>query len=106
MPEAEITIFNLTLNEGDRLDANCTGTGNPVPTLALVRNGVMLEPGLGSSYSLNASDAQEIPDGAYSVILSLTIPMVTDTDSGTYQCVAVNVAGNDTAVTNLTVNCE
>ena len=111
LPFAQIMISNLSLNEGDRLEGNCIGTGNPAPMVAWVRNGVILEPSLNSSYSLNSSDVQMLvlPDGAgvaYFVSLTLAIPMVTDTDAGTYECLAVNVAGNDTADISVTVNCE
>ena len=90
------------------------GSGNPPPSLSWVHNGVVLEPELGSGlsrYSLNAGSVQEIPLGndagiTYFITLSLTVAMVTDTDAGIYECLAVNVAGNGTAQTSLEVNCE
>lgn len=106
LPVVDIGIEITTVDEGDQFVANCTGTGNPVPSLSWIsEESVLLT---SDTVSLTNIDVQTLEDDmgiTFVATLTLTITSVTDTDSGNYICQAVNVAGSDSASVDVTVNC-
>ncbi|CAL8251670.1 unnamed protein product [Boreogadus saida] len=74
---------DLSAPLGEELTLECRATGTPTPTLSWLKNGATLE----------GSDSQHIdvtPDGIF-----LTLLRLSKEDSGTYTCLAVSPAGQE-----------
>ncbi|GIY25109.1 hemicentin-1 [Caerostris extrusa] len=70
----------LTVHENGSLILNCSATGNPFPSIIWLKDGNELE--LDNNYFLSSDNIQ------------LEISNVEAHDSGTYVCIATNVAGS------------
>uniref|UniRef100_A0A8C8HMI3 Hemicentin-2 n=1 Tax=Oncorhynchus tshawytscha TaxID=74940 RepID=A0A8C8HMI3_ONCTS len=82
---------DLSAPVGDDLTLECKVKGTPTPRLSWLKNGVTLE----------GSDTQEIdisPDGS-----TLTLLRMRPEDSGTYTCLAVSPAGQESKIFTLLV---
>uniref|UniRef100_A0A8C7SR72 Hemicentin-2 n=1 Tax=Oncorhynchus mykiss TaxID=8022 RepID=A0A8C7SR72_ONCMY len=82
---------DLSAPVGDELTLECKVKGTPTPRLSWLKNGVTLE----------GSDTQEIdisPDGS-----TLTLLRLRPEDSGTYTCLAVSPAGQESKIFTLLV---
>uniref|UniRef100_A0A8C7CSJ9 Hemicentin-2 n=1 Tax=Oncorhynchus kisutch TaxID=8019 RepID=A0A8C7CSJ9_ONCKI len=82
---------DLSAPVGDDLTLECKVKGTPTPRLSWLKNGVTLE----------GSDTQEIdisPDGS-----TLTLLRLRPEDSGTYTCLAVSPAGQESKIFTLLV---
>ena len=90
----------------------CSATGVPAPAIRWFRsqNGTPIEL-LQTDPNINISDPVQIDNYvlsngrglAFVVNSSLILLETSDSNSGLYVCIAINVAGNDTGVFQLTV---
>ncbi|KAM4616042.1 hemicentin-1 [Polymixia lowei] len=82
---------DLSAPVGEELTLECRAAGNPTPKLSWLKNGVTLE----------GSETQHIditPDGS-----TLTLLRLSPEDSGTYTCLAVSPAGQESKIYTLFV---
>ncbi|KAF7658577.1 hypothetical protein LDENG_00010770 [Lucifuga dentata] len=83
--------FDVSAPMGEELTLECRATGFPTPRLSWLKDGVTLE----------GSDTRHIdvtPDGS-----TLTLLMLSSEDSGTYTCLAVSPAGQESKIYTLFV---
>ena len=100
------TEFTYTVNETESVVFTCSATGIPPPEISWMRNGVRFnqnntrvtvsDPTMPELYSTDGGDT-------YFVSRNLTLDSTMDSDSGTYTCVASNVAASVTQHLQLTV---
>ncbi|XP_056628956.1 hemicentin-1 isoform X2 [Triplophysa dalaica] len=77
---------------GEELILECQVMGTPTPKISWLRNGITLEKG-------NTEHIDISPDGS-----TLTLLNIKPDDSGTYTCLAVSSAGQDSKIYNLIVS--
>ena len=94
-PEIVISPSNVTdpFTEGDTVTFACSASGRPYPTIQWYKDGVMLT----NDSQLTSIYNEEFENSGLLFTSSiLELCGVGEDDSGTYSCVASNLAGNDT----------
>ena len=112
VPAIEVFPENLTVDQFQMAAFECSATGIPAPAIRWFRylNGETFEL-LQTDPNINIGDPVQIDNYvlsngrglAFAVNSSLTLLEASDSNNGLYVCVAINVAGNDTGVFQLTV---
>ena len=99
----EVNQMNYTVDEGNSVIFECTATGIPAPEVTWLRDGVELNSASELRITFGAASdriAVSRDDGetVLEVTRNLTLANTVDEDSGSYVCMATNVAGkcNDT----------
>ena len=91
--------MNYTVDEGNSLTFECTATGIPAPEITWLRDGVELNSTSDPRIKFGiASDAMPISRDDNETVLEVTrnlnLTDIVDEDSGSYVCMATNIAGN------------
>ena len=95
--------MNYTVDEGNSLTFECTATGFPAPEITWLRDGVELnstsDPRIKFGIACDPMDvSRDDNKTVVEVTRNLNLTDIVDEDSGSYVCVATNIAGsrNDT----------
>ena len=95
----EMNQMNYTVDEGNSITFECTATGIPAPEITWLRNGMELNSTSDPRITFEtASTPMDIirDDGetVQEVTRNMTLSNTVDEDSGSYVCMATNVAGS------------
>ena len=91
--------MNYTVDEGNSITCKCTATGIPAPEVTWLRDGVELNSTSDPRITFGiASDPIDVSRDDNETVLEVTrnlnLTDIIDEDSGSYVCVATNIAGN------------
>ena len=99
----EMNQMSYTIDEGNSVTFECTATGIPAPEITWLRNGVELnstsDPRITFGTASTPMDvSRDDNETVQEVTRDLILSSIADEDSGSYVCMATNVAGsgNDT----------
>ena len=85
-PSITSHVKKVTVMENENLTLHCNATGKPKPLVIWKKSG-------------GASEETYFTD-------TLRIPQVNRNDSGAYECIAVNAAGETSSITHIDVFCK
>ena len=95
--------MNYTVDEGNSVTFECIATGIPAPEITWLRNGMELNSTSNPRITFGTANApmniiRDDGETVQEVSRNLTLANTVDEDSGSYVCMATNVAGsgNDT----------
>ena len=104
-PDGQLTY---TVNEGNSVTFECTATGIPDPEITWRRNGMAFNSSdqrvtIGSMPSIMEVMRDSDNETVFEVTQTLTLNTTMDSDSGMYECVAMNDVGQDSSSFELIV---
>ena len=107
-PDGQTTY---TVNEGNFVMFECTATGIPAPEITWRRNGVAFNSSDSRVTIGNMPTTMEVMrdrdnETVFEVTQTLTLNTTMDSDSGMYECVAMNDFGEDSGFFELIVQGE
>ena len=96
-PMIVTSLQTQNVTAGQSFTLTCNATGNPVPNIEWTLNGASI--GIRNS----SETTIKVIEGLSSNTSVLEFSNATINDTGIYQCIATNVASNDTQDANVTV---
>ena len=96
----EVDQMSYTVDEGNSVIFECTATGIPAPEITWLKDGVELnsisDPRITFGFASDPMDfSRDDGETVLGVTRNLTLANTVDEDSGSYVCMATNIAGND-----------
>ena len=92
----EVNQMSYIVDEGNSVIFECTATGVPAPEVTWLKDGVELNSTSDPRITFGAaSDPMDDRETVLEVTRNLTLANTVDEDSGSYVCMATNMAGND-----------
>ena len=96
----EVNQMNYTVDEVNSITFECTATGIPAPEITWLKDGVELNSTSDPRITFAAASdpmavSRDDRETVLEVTRNLTLANTVDEDSGSYVCMASNIAGND-----------